>query len=359
MDRARQQVAGYYAELGMEPPATLNGARFSFDDQLAACLESAPAVFSFTFGLIPAPAVAAIRRRGLYLVGTATTVEEATALMELGVDAVVAQGSEAGGHRGTFATSFGAGMVGTMALVPQICDAAQVPVIASGGIMDGRGVAAALALGASAAQLGTAFLTCSEAGVAESYKEAILGAHEDQTRITTAFSGRPARGIANRFLEEMESRQEGILPFPLQNRLTRPLRTECSKRNRAEYLSLWAGQGVRMARRSTAGELVERLRRETDRSAPRAARIEIEYCTQCRWLLRAAWMAQELLTTFQMEAGEVALVPGTGGVFDVLVDGVIVWSRAEQHRFPEMKELKQLVRDRIAPGRDLGHSERG
>lgn len=132
--------------------------------------------------------------------------------------------------------------------------------------MDGRGIAAALALGASAVQLGTAFLTCTESGVPEAYREAILQAHEDQTRITRAFSGRPARGIINRFMTEVESdaSSDCILPFPLQNALTRPLRTAAAKQGRAEFLSLWAGQGVRMARRQSAAELITRLVKETD-----------------------------------------------------------------------------------------------
>ena len=161
--------------------------------------------------------------------------------------------------------------------MPQIVDAVRVPVVASGGIMDGRGIAAALALGAAGAQLGTAFLTCDEAGIPDVYKQAILDAHEDQTRITRAFSGRPARGIVNRFMNEVERKNENapndpngsndpnaILPFPLQNALTRPLRTAAAKQGRAEFLSLWAGQGVRMARRMKAKDLVATLAEETD-----------------------------------------------------------------------------------------------
>jgi nitronate monooxygenase len=151
-------------------------------------------------------------------------------------------------------------MVGSISLVPQIVDAVRIPVIASGGIMDGRGIVAALALGASAVQMGTAFLTCHEAGAPEAYKNAILSAHEDQTRVTRAFSGRPARGIVNRFMAEVEQAGEGaILPFPLQNVLTRPLRSEAAKQGRAEFLSLWSGQGMRLARRQSAAELVARL----------------------------------------------------------------------------------------------------
>jgi len=131
--------------------------------------------------------------------------------------------------------------------------------------MDGRGIAAALALGASAVQLGTAFLTCDESGVPNAYKEAILDAREDQTRITRAFSGRPARGIVNRFMAEVEFNDgsDAILPFPLQNTLTRPLRSAAAKQSRAEFLSLWAGQGVRLARRQSAAELIAQLARET------------------------------------------------------------------------------------------------
>jgi nitronate monooxygenase len=202
----------------------------------------------------------------MLLIGTATTVDEAVALEKSGADAIVAQGSEAGGHRGTFAGNFESGMIGGISLVPQVVDAVRVPVIASGGIMDGRGIVAALALGASAVQMGTAFLTCDESGVPDAYREAILNAHEHDTRVTRAFSGRPARGIQNRFMNEVEltGEDEAILPFPIQNALTRPLRTAAAKQGRAEFLSLWAGQGVRLARRQSAAELIARLAKETD-----------------------------------------------------------------------------------------------
>lgn len=263
------RLAPYFAELGLPAPSLPKPAAYSFDDQLAAIAESGAACFSFTFGLVPPHGVDAMKARGIFLMGTATTVEEALALEKSGVDAVIAQGSEAGGHRGTFAGEFSSCMVGTMALVPQVVDAVRVPVVASGGIMDGRGIVAALALGASAVQMGTAFLVSDEAGISGAYKQAILTAREDQTRITRAFSGRPARGIVNRFLTEVESAPPGeaILPFPLQNALTRPLRTAAAKQGRAEFLSLWAGQGLRMARRQPAAELVARLAREMDEAA--------------------------------------------------------------------------------------------
>ena len=273
---ALERIAPFHAELGLPPPTLPpppSPGGDPFGAQLAAILESGAAVFSFTFGIPPADAIEAARARGMVVIGTATTVAEAVELERAGVDAVVAQGGEAGAHRGTFAVPFEAAMVGTMALVPQVVDAVGVPVIASGGIMDGRGIAAALALGAAAVQMGTAFLTCDEAGIPEAHKRAILEAGEDGTRITRAFSGRPARGVVNRFMAEVE-RDGGpgaILPFPLQNDLTRPLRGAAAKRGRAEFLSLWAGQGVRLARRQPAADLVARLAEEAAAAAGRLA----------------------------------------------------------------------------------------
>jgi nitronate monooxygenase len=267
-DIALAHLAPFFSELGLPIPLLPSKTTESFPEQLAAALESGASAFSFTFGILSSDSITAIKNRGMLLLGTATTVSEAAALEQAGVDAIVAQGSEAGGHRGTFQVEFSSGMVGTMALVPQIADAVRVPVIASGGIMDGRGIAAGLALGASAVQLGTAFLTCDEAGIPDAYKRAILAAQEDQTRITRAFSGRPARGIVNRFMDEIGSGQDdsAILPFPLQNAVTRPLRAAAAKQGRAEFLSLWAGQGLRLARRQSAQQLVARLVDETDRT---------------------------------------------------------------------------------------------
>jgi nitronate monooxygenase len=266
LDAAIARLAPYHAELGLPPPTAPQLAADPFDAQLAAALDSGASAISFTFGLLPMAAVAAIKARGLPLIGTATTVAEAIALRDSGVDAIVAQGSEAGGHRGTFLGDFADAQVGTIALVPQVVDAVNVPVIASGGIMDGRGIAAALVLGASAVQLGTAFLACHEAGVAEAYKSALMQAGEDATRITRAFSGRPARGIVNRFMAEVDADGGTIPAFPIQNVLTRALRTAAARQGRAEFLSLWAGQGLRLARRQSAAELIERLRDETIRA---------------------------------------------------------------------------------------------
>nr|WP_295831378.1 nitronate monooxygenase [uncultured Azospirillum sp.] len=270
MAEALSRVRPFYGELGLpeaEEPAYSGDA---FDRQMAAVLDSGAAFYSVTFGLPPADSVAAAKARGIRVLGTVTTVAEAVALEQVGVDAVIAQGGEAGGHRGSFLGDAwkdrGANLIGTMALVPQVADAVGVPVIASGGIMDGRGIAAALALGATAVQMGTVFLTTEEAGIPEAHKAAILAAREDQTRITRAFSGRPARGIVNRFMETVEDPDapDAVLPFPLQNTLTRPLRTAAGKTGQAEFLSLWAGQGLGLARRRPAGELVADLLRGTE-----------------------------------------------------------------------------------------------
>ena len=254
-------MARHHAALGLPPPEPPPPQSDPAPAQLEALLAARVPVFSFTFG-IPAPeAIARFKAAGTFVIGTATTVEEGRRLAAAGVDAIQAQGAEAGGHRGTFAAPFEHAMVGLMALVPALADAVDIPVIASGGIMDGRGIVAAEALGAAAAALGTAFLVCDEAGVPEAYKAALLQAREDRTALTRAFSGRPARGIVNAFLQEAEE-SGAIAPFPAQNALTRPMRTAAAKAGDTERLSLWAGQGVRLARRMKAAELVRALVQE-------------------------------------------------------------------------------------------------
>ncbi|WP_422368714.1 NAD(P)H-dependent flavin oxidoreductase [Pelagibius sp.] len=258
---AIERVSPFFMELGLDQPSVPSSIASSFDEQFETALESGASVFSFTLGIVPQPVIEAAKSRGMFVVGTATTVEEAVELEAAGVDAIVAQGAEAGGHRATFTGDFDAGLIGVMSLVPQVVDAVSVPVIASGGIMDGRGLAAALVLGAQAVQLGTAFLATDEAGVPSAYKDAVLGAAATQTRITRAFSGRPARGLTNRFMVAIESAPEpdAVLPFPYQNALTRPLRAAAAKQARSDCLSLWAGQGVAMSQRGPAADLVRSI----------------------------------------------------------------------------------------------------
>lgn len=272
MRAAVARINPYHAELGLPPPSAPTATTNSFAEMFAAALESGARVFSFTSGLLPDDAVAAVKARGLFLIGTATTPEEAKTLERGGVDAIVTQGAEAGGHRATFSGPPETGLIGTMTLVPQVVDAVRVPVIASGGIMDGRGLAAALALGASGVQMGTAFLACAESGAPAAYKQAIYNARAGDIRLTRAFSGRPARCIANRFTSEMDAAgPEAVLPFPWQNNLTRAMRAEAAKQNRAEFLSLMAGQGAGMARGEGAAALIARLDAEARAALARAA----------------------------------------------------------------------------------------
>ena len=290
-------IAPFFAELGLQPPVVPAPARDSFNEQLVAALDSGASVFSFTVGILPEGVIEAIKRSGMFLIGTATAVEEAIALEKARVDAIVTQGSEAGGHRATFGTDFDADLVGTISLVPQVVDAVTVPVIASGGIMDGRGIAAALSLGASAVQLGTAFLTCEEAGVPEVYKKAILGAREDQTRLTRAFSGRPARGIVNRFMTEVERGDvaKAILPFPLQNQLTRPLRNAASNqgapnfyRSGPDKASVWRGADGG----ATGGRPGDRDRNDYPSAGRRGSVLEIRGFNSSIW---AVLISQDVL----------------------------------------------------------------
>jgi len=228
-------------------------------DQFAAVLEASPEVFSFTFGVPTREMMAALRQRGILAVGTATTVDEGRVLAEIGVSAIVAQGAEAGAHRGTFLGSFESSMIPALELVRAIRGAVSVPVIASGGLMDKRDVAGAFEAGSVAAQLGTAFLTCPEAGTPGTYREALLSARADTTVITRAFSGRHARGLRNTFIDLVDPIREFILPFPMQNTLTRAMRAAASKAGEAGYLSLWAGQGVAKSRSMPAADLVRGL----------------------------------------------------------------------------------------------------
>jgi nitronate monooxygenase len=258
VDAALERLRPWYDALGAPLPAPPNQFAPDFDAQLAALVEAAPPVASFTFDVLTKDQVQALRRVGTYVVGTANTVAEARAWAEAGADGICAQGSEAGGHRGNFLADVEASLVGTMALVATVRDAVDLPVIAAGGIMDGRGVAAALALGAEAAQIGTAFLLADEAVTPQPWRRAVEQAPDDPTRLTRAFSGRWARGIENRFMRDMRAAEREVPAYPVQNRLTQPLRTASSAADDPEAMSLWAGQAAKLARPGAAGEMVRR-----------------------------------------------------------------------------------------------------
>jgi nitronate monooxygenase len=251
-------LAEVHEKLGLPAPVAPTPVPDPFPAQLEAVLDARPPIFSFTFGIPDRDAMSRLKARGIAILGAATTVEEARQLERAGVDAVVAQGAEAGAHRGTFLDSFEASMVPTLDLVRTTAGTVGIPVIATGGLMDGRDIVAALKAGASAAQLGTAFLPCPESGASEVHKRAILAAKQDTTAITRAFSGRPARGLKNAFMASVDGK-DLILPYPLQNALTRPMRTAAAQQGLPDYLSLWAGQGVARARAMPAGDLVARL----------------------------------------------------------------------------------------------------
>jgi nitronate monooxygenase len=265
--RARERFDDLYRELGLGEPPEPSVPPVAFDEaRLAALLEVRPAVASFHFGLPEPAAIEAIGEAGCRVLSSATTVAEAERLAELGVDAVIAQGGEAGGHRGSFLVAGDDGPVGTLALVPQVVDAVDVPVIAAGGIGDGRGLAAALALGADGAQIGTAFLACPEATVHPLHREALRSARAEQTTLTRAFSGRPARALRNRATEEAG---EDPLPFPAQLSLSAPLAEAGAKGGSNEFLSMWVGQAAPLAREMPAAELVAALVSDAERTLKR------------------------------------------------------------------------------------------
>ncbi len=257
-DAAAQALAPFYAEVGMEPPARPERYLPSLDEQLAAIWEAAPAVLSVVFGAPEPEVVEEAHRRGIRVIGTATTVAEALVLEAAGVDAVVATGSEAAGHRVSFLKPAEESLVGLVSLVPQVADAVSVPVIAAGGIADRRGVRAALALGAAGVQAGTAFLVTAESAANDAHRAAIRTTAADESVLTRAMSGRVARGARNRAVTEIEE-TEAIAPFPVQNWLTGRFRAVAGERGLGDLQSLWLGQSAPLARHDTAAEVFEDL----------------------------------------------------------------------------------------------------
>ena len=256
--RVRARLAAYFDEFGLGAVPEPTEPFSSFDtEQLDLVLELRPRVVSFHFGLPQNAMVQQLKRAGCIIFSSATTVAEARSIETNGADVVIAQGFDAGGHRGSFSDSAGAGMVGTMALVPQIVDAVSVPVIAAGGIADGRGIAAAFALGASGVQLGTAFLSCPETTISSLYRARLRAAADDATEVTRAFTGRPARALRNRFVTEMADTEP--LDFPLQASLVGPLWRMSNEEARAAFMPTWAGQAAVLMRDLPAAQLIETL----------------------------------------------------------------------------------------------------
>ncbi len=262
--RWKARLADYYRELGVDPAKPMPSVnRTPFDEATCAIVEEfKPEIVSFHFGLPEPRLLARVRAAGCKVMASATTAAEAKWLAERGCDAVIAQGSEAGGHRGMFLTDDVTSQAGTFALVPQVVDAVKVPVIAAGGIADARGIVAALALGASAVQIGTAYLFCPEANVSALHRQALRNARDDGTALTNLFSGRPGRGLINRLMREVGPLSAEAPAFPLAGGALAPLKAAAEAKGSADFTSLWSGQAAALGREMPAGELTQRLAQE-------------------------------------------------------------------------------------------------
>src|SRR5580692_5865358 len=246
-NRSLAPLAAHLTALRAPRPAYKPYSPARFEDQARVLLDANVPAFSFICGVPPREILDECRAKSIVTIGTATTPDEAAVLQDAGVNAIVASGFEAGGHRGSFLRSAEDSLTGTLSLVPQIVDIVDVPVIAAGGIGDARGVIAALALGADAVQRGTAFLACEESGASRLHREALLGKNAGYTALTRGFTGRLARGIRNRLMDELNRKGIEILPYPLQRGIVRGLSIAAEAAGRADLLPLWAGQSASLS----------------------------------------------------------------------------------------------------------------
>ena len=258
-ERAWRIFEPYFRELDVAKPERPQRGHLPFGQQVEALLEANPPAFSFVFGIPSAAILAECHRRDIVTIGAATSIAEAQALDDAGVDLIVATGAEAGGHRPSFLAPAEESLMGTLALVQLVSDRVQAPVIAAGGIADGRGVRAALTLGAQAAQIGTAFLACTESGTTDAHREVLFGPRAQQTVLTRAFTGRLARGVRNRWTEEMTPRLAELPPFPIQSWFVSQLRPAAIKAGRTDLVSLWSGQIAPNLRHRDAAALMQSL----------------------------------------------------------------------------------------------------
>jgi nitronate monooxygenase len=261
----RRRLDPYYVQLGVDHTISVPSPnRAPFDDKMCdLAMEFHPEVVSFHFGLPDQNLLARVRRAGAKIISSATSVDEARWLEDQGCDAIIAQGYEAGGHRGVFLTHHISTQVGTMALVPQVVDAVKVPVIAAGGIADARGIVASFALGAAGVQIGTAYLLCPEAKTSSIHRQALQNAKDNDTAITNVFTGRPARGIVNRLVREVGPMSDLAPDFPRASAALAPLRAKSEMAGSADFTPLWSGQAVRLIRELPAAELTKQLAAET------------------------------------------------------------------------------------------------
>ena len=259
---ALDAVAAYYREMNVGKPEPVKAPYApDLEAQLKAVEEIRPRVFTVHLGGLTREQVKRFQAKGVLVGGSVNCVAEAKSLEAAGFDFVIAQGGEAGGHRGSYLRDPYRSLTGTFALTRMIVAAVKLPVVAAGGIMDGAGIAATLALGAQAAQLGTAFIPCPESGAAQVHKDLVVNSTEDDTGITEKFSGKPARGLVNRFMKEMADGPQ--LAFPAQNAVTGKLRQASAKAGKPDFIALWAGQASPLARALPAAELIARLDAET------------------------------------------------------------------------------------------------
>lgn len=260
----RERLKPYYAELGIDPGAAPpGGGRNPFDEETCALVEELkPEVVSFHFGLPERALMDRVHATGATIIASATTVAEARQLETEGCDAIIAQGAEAGGHRGIFLEEDVASQPGTLALVPQVADAVSVPVIAAGGIADGRGIAACFMLGAAGVQIGTAYLACPEALTSRVHRAALAEARDDSTVLTNVITGRPARGIRNRLVDEQGPLNPQAPAFPLATPATMPLKAKAEEAGSGDFSPLWAGQAAALATPMPAGELTAKIMRD-------------------------------------------------------------------------------------------------
>jgi nitronate monooxygenase len=281
--RSLAPLAGHIERVGGTQPSYAPYTPIRFEDQVRVILDARVPVFSFIYGVPPREILDDCRARNILTIGTATTPDEASVLNDAGVDAIVASGFEAGGHRGSFLRPAEQSLTGTFSLVPQIVDRVDVPVVAAGGIADARGLVAALALGADGVQIGTAFLACEESGAGELHRRALLSGNAGRTALTRGFTGRLARGIENQLLTDLNQPGVETLPYPLQRLLVRNLALPAEKAAQPDLLPLWAGQSANLSQCtdattllhtlvSSAAPIAERLASAVAGGTPRAAR---------------------------------------------------------------------------------------
>jgi nitronate monooxygenase len=239
---------------------------YTFYAQIKVVIQEKIPICSFTFGIPSEEIINELKQHNIILIGTATTVSEAVEIENKGFDLIVVQGSEAGGHRGNFIKDTQESLVGLMSLIPQVVDNVSIPVIAAGGIMDGRGLIASLCLGAQGVQMGTAFLTCVESGANQIHKDAILNTKEDEVILTRAFTGKWSRGIKNKFISDMQEFETSLPDFPIQNSLTKNIRKASSLQGKNDFMSLWSGQSPRLAKELSVSTIINSIIKEAKTS---------------------------------------------------------------------------------------------